>query len=179
MDSAAGRIGRVAGDLCGVQCLDLPTVMWAPKDIETEMVRNRPDRGRACRGSACRSAESPASGCHGRRAMNPLARSAARLARRSQNIGDGMNIDVEIPAVDQLHLRGAFFGEVNVGVGESRDRRSTLEIDRSRCRGRPSGECRRIFRLQRCARRRTRVPLGSNYRAAKLRILPLNSIKSG
>jgi hypothetical protein len=40
-----------------------------------------------------------------------------------------MNVGVKIPAVDQLHLRSAFFGQMNVGVRKSRDRRSTLEID--------------------------------------------------
>jgi hypothetical protein len=39
-----------------------------------------------------------------------------------------MNIGVEIPAVDQLHLRGAFFGEVNVSVCQS-GWSFTFEID--------------------------------------------------
>src|SRR5262245_2049979 len=40
-----------------------------------------------------------------------------------------MNIGVEIPAVDQLHLRRAFFGQMNVGIGKPRDACSPLEID--------------------------------------------------
>jgi hypothetical protein len=54
-----------------------------------------------------------------------------RLSRRWATLrgGDGMNIGLEIPAVDQLQIRCAFFGEVNVSVRQPRDGRSTFEID--------------------------------------------------
>ena len=46
-------------------------------------------------------------------------RASGGIGEALQDIGDGMHVDVKIAAVDQLHLRRAFFREMHVSVGEA------------------------------------------------------------
>src|SRR5262245_57662674 len=55
---------------------------------------------------------------------------AGGIGKALQDIGDGMDVDVKIAAVDELHLCRAFFREMHMSVGEPRNGRPAFEIDR-------------------------------------------------
>ena len=57
-------------------------------------------------------------------------RATGGVGKALQDIGDGMDVDVKIAAVDELHLCRAFLREMHMSVGEPRNGRPAFEIDR-------------------------------------------------
>ena len=144
MICAAGRIRRVAGNLrrCQRLCV-LPTVDVRAEGDGHEMIGHRAVQIMLVGENACRSMRKSCIGLPWATIHEPFGASAAAFGKTLQNVGDGMNVGVEIPAVDQLHLRGAFFGQMNVGVRKSRNRRSTSGDRWFECPVQPGAGCRR------------------------------------
>ena len=135
MNCPAGGVRRVAGDLCGRQGFAVAhRDMRAERDghqmigdcaiqivlvgkalvLQTEILH------RAAVG-------------HDPRALRQFRR---LLGEPFQNVGNRVDVGIKVAAVDQLHLRRAFFRKMDVRVSKAGNRRPTFEVDRLRVRPR-------------------------------------------